>query len=103
MSEEDLGQTFGFFGIGNGFYLVVPFYGPTTLRDGIGDIGDTFLNPLTHVVDSLGVGVAVYAYRKMNELSFRIGDYETIKEAAIEPYEAIRDGYIQFRNAKIAE
>ena len=103
MSEEDLGQTFGSYGIGNGFYLVIPFYGPTTLRDGIGDIGDTFLNPLAYVVDSFAAGVAIYAYRKVNETSFRIGDYETIKEAAIEPYEAIRDGYIQFRNAKIAE
>ena len=48
-SEEDLGQTFGSWGIGNGFYLVWPFIGPSTARDTVGLAGDSFLDPVSYV------------------------------------------------------
>lgn len=108
-SEEDLGQTFAVWGVGNGFYLVWPFFGPYTLRDSFGKLGDIALDPLTYftyIIDgydfvphalSVGIGEVV------NDTSFRIGDYEAIKEAAIVPYEALKDAYIQNRNKKIAE
>lgn len=101
-TEEDLGQTFGRWGIGNGWYLVLPFFGPTTVRDGIGMVGDMFLNP-TFYIDSIGVATSVGALDKINRTSFKIGDYETIKEAAFDPYIAIRDGYIQYRTNKVNE
>ena len=44
-SKEDLGQTFAVWGIGNGAYLTLPFLGPSSLRDGLGRVGDTFLDP----------------------------------------------------------
>ena len=47
---EDLGQTLGSYGVPPGPYLVMPFYGPFTLRDGFGFIGDTFLDPLNWFV-----------------------------------------------------
>jgi phospholipid-binding lipoprotein MlaA len=49
------------------------------------------------------MSIRIWFYDRLNEASFRIGEYEAIKEAAIEPYDAIRDGYIQFRKAKVAE
>ena len=104
--EEDLGQTFGAWGIDNGFYLVVPLIGPTTLRDGIGRIGDVFLDPsfwLGFEIDNLWVTAGIYAGETVNNTSFRIGDYEAIKEAALDPYTAIRNGYIQHRNTLIEE
>jgi len=105
-TEEDLGQTFGAWGIDNGFYLVLPLLGPTTLRDGIGLIGDIFLDPSFWIgleVDNLWVTAGIYTGETINNTSFRIGDYEAIKDAALDPYAAIRNGYIQNRNTLVEE
>ncbi len=100
-SEEDLGQTLGTYGIGNGCYVVWPILGPSTLRDSVGTFGDRFLNPITNVdLPPAGV-IGVTAFETVNETSFRIGDYEAIKDAAIEPYEAFRDAYLQYRKNKV--
>jgi phospholipid-binding lipoprotein MlaA len=48
LEREDLGQTLGKWGVGPGPYLVVPFFGPSSLRDSFGIIGDPMLSPLTH-------------------------------------------------------
>jgi phospholipid-binding lipoprotein MlaA len=100
ISDEDLGQTLGTYGIGNGFYLVWPVFGPSTLRDSLGMIGDRFLNPISYV-KPVEASVAIWSYDKINDTSLHIGDYEAIKEAAIEPYEAFRDAYIQYRRNKV--
>jgi phospholipid-binding lipoprotein MlaA len=99
-SEEDLGQTLGVYGIGNGFYVVLPFLGPSTLRDSVGLVGDLFLNPASYV-EPTEAAVGIYAYRIVNDTSFKIGDYESLKKAAINPYEALRDAYIQHRESKV--
>ena len=111
--EEDMGQTLGHYGAGNGFYIVWPFVGPSTLRDTVGFVGDWALNPFTFMQliypDELGgltsstANVVVYSVRTINDTSFRIGDYETLKNASLDPYEFLRDAYIQNRNSKIAE
>ncbi len=102
ISDEDLGQTLGSYGIGNGFYLVWPVFGPSTLRDSVGMLGDRFLNPITYVKPA-EASLAIWSGEKINETSLHIGDYESIKEAAIEPYEAFRDAYIQYRNNKVKQ
>jgi len=102
ISDEDLGQTLGTYGIGNGLYLVWPVFGPSTLRDSVGMIGDGFLNPITYVKPGKA-SVAIWSYDKINETSLHIGDYEAIKEAAVEPYEAFRDAYIQYRKNKVKQ
>jgi phospholipid-binding lipoprotein MlaA len=99
---EDLGQTFGAWGIENGFYIVWPFLGPSTFRDSVGLVGDFFLDP-TFIVNRLDVTIAVWSVDLVNKTSFRIGDYEAIKEAAIDPYISIRDAYIQNRIKRIEE
>jgi phospholipid-binding lipoprotein MlaA len=101
-SEEDLGQTFGMWGIGNGFYIVWPFIGSSTLRDSVGLVGDRFLDPVSYV-DPREAALAITAGDKVNETSFRIGDYEALKEAAIDPYISIRDAYVQHRKKKVEE
>jgi len=101
-SEEDLGQTLGTYGIGNGFYLVWPILGPSTLRDSVGMVGDWFLNPVSYV-DPTEAYLGVRAYEIVNDTSFRIGDYESLKDAAIDPYVALRNAYIQNRKKKVEE
>lgn len=100
--DEDLGQTLGKYGIGNGFYIVWPFLGPSTLRDTVGMAGDLFLNPVAYVQPS-EAAFGISALKKVNTTSFHIGDYEAIKEASLDPYSAIRDAYIQNRMKKIKE
>jgi phospholipid-binding lipoprotein MlaA len=97
---EDLGQTLGHYGIGDGFYIVWPLLGPSTLRDTVGDVGDRFLSPITYV-DPKEASLSLSGYKMLNATSFRIGDYESLKKAALDPYEAIRNGYIQLRQARV--
>ena len=101
-ADEDLGQTLAVYGIGDGFYIVWPFLGPSTLRDTIGGLGDRFLNPLTYV-QPLEAALGLTALRGINATSFRIGDYEALKDAALEPYDAFQNAYIQNRQKKIKE
>ena len=101
-SEEDLGQTLATYGIGNGFYIVWPILGPSTLRDSVGMIGDWFLNPVSYVHPTEAY-LEIRAIETVNETSFRIGDYESLKEAAIDPYVAFRNAYIQYRKKKVEE
>ena len=102
ISNEDLGQTLGAYGIGDGFFLMWPVLGASTLRDTAGFFGDLYANPIYYIEpSSLSYGVGFY--RRFNDLSLRIGDYEAIKQAAVDPYVAIRDGYIQFRRSLIEQ
>lgn len=110
--REDFGQTLGHYGIGNGFFIVWPFLGPSTLRDTVGAVGDWALNPVSFMqlvnvdagtLTSSTTNVVAFSVRTVNEASLRIGDYEMLKNAALDPYEAFRDAYIQYRISNIAE
>jgi len=100
--DEDLGQAFGSYGIGHGFYIVWPFIGPSSLRDTIGEIGGVFLNPV-YYVNPTEASVGITVYDKVNETSIHIGDYEDFKRFAIDPYVSMRDAYIQNRKKKVDE
>jgi phospholipid-binding lipoprotein MlaA len=101
-SNEDLGQTLGTYGIGNGFYLVLPVLGPSSFRDTIGLVGDAFLTPVNYV-EPWELAYGIKAHDAVNDLSFRLGDYEALKAAALDPYVAIRNAYVQNRMKKIKE
>ena len=100
--DEDIGQTLGSYGIGHGFYLVWPILGPSSLRDTVGLVGDTLLNPVTYV-NPIETAIGIRAYDKVNETTFHIGDYEDMKEAAIDPYVSLRNGYLQHRRKQVEE
>lgn len=94
--HEDLGRTLASYGIGHGIFIMWPVLGPSSLRDTVGSAGDLFLNPVSYV-EPWYAGEAIKGYDKVNEVSLRIGDYESLKEAAIDPYIAVRNAYIQYR------
>jgi phospholipid-binding lipoprotein MlaA len=101
--NEDLGQTLGTYGIKEGFYLVLPVLGPTTLRDAIGRVGDYFvLDPLNYV-SPWELELAMDALDIVNRTSFRIGEYERVKDAALDPYAAFKDAYIQHRRMQVSQ
>ena len=102
-SREDLGQTFAVWGFDNGAFLTLPFLGPSSLRDGLGRLGDTFLDPIWWVPVDIWPSVGIRAGEAVNDTSLRIGEYEALKEAAIDPYVMIRNAWVQNRNKLIAE
>jgi len=98
--DEDLGQTFGVYGMGPGFYINWPIFGPSSFRDSIGMVGDGFLNPIWYI-DSAEYRAAVKAFEGVNRTSLSIGEYESLKKAALDPYVALRDAFYQNRRSKI--
>lgn len=101
-SEEDMGQAFGKWGIGEGFYIVWPILGPSTVRDTFGMVGDFFLNPVSYVEPTQDA-LAITGTKVVNNTSLKIGDYEAFKKAAFDPYLSLRNAYIQNRKKKIRE
>lgn len=100
--DEDLGQTFGVWGAGEGFYLVLPVLGPSTLRDTGGLVGDYFLDPFTYVTPDLA-SFGLKGGRALNNLEAVLDGYDALHKSAVEPYSAFRDAYVQFRRAQIAD
>ncbi|MDD5458238.1 MAG: VacJ family lipoprotein [Phycisphaerae bacterium] len=101
-TEEDLGQTLAVYGLGDGFYVVWPLLGPSTLRDSVGIVGDYFLNPVRYV-EPQEASIGISAVSVTNEGSFHIGEYEAFKLAAVDTYVAMRNAYIQYRSKQIKE
>lgn len=104
--EEDLGQTLGVWRIGQGPYLVLPVFGPSTLRDTLGDAGDHFLDPLEWglIEDIDGYDwtwkTALETAEIVQGLPGALAVYDATTEAAIDPYLAVRAAYVQNRDAE---
>lgn len=101
--EEDTGQTFGFYGLKPGFYIVWPVFGPSTVRDTFGLAGDTALHPLFWLPEHYWVSAAIKAGQTVNDTSLRIGEYEDFKKAALDPYVSMRQAYLQNRENEIRQ
>ena len=101
--DADFGQTLGVYGLGQGFYIHWPILGPSSPRDTVGMIGDAFLHPFTYFNETrvLYVWIGIKVVETVNTTSLSIGDYESLKDAAVDPYVAIRDAYVQYRLKKI--
>ncbi|WP_415903280.1 VacJ family lipoprotein [Neptuniibacter sp. QD29_5] len=97
--DEDFGQTLGYWGAGSGPYLVVPFFGPMTVRDGIGKFPDTLTDPVYHV-DDTATRNALYVTRVIDT---RAQLLETEKLISGDKYIFIRDAYLQKRAFDIAD
>lgn len=102
-SPEDMGQTFAVWGWQDSAFLTLPFFGPSTVRDAVGKVPDIVLDPLFWLIEGIPLSVGTRVGETVNATTFRIGDYEAIKQASIDPYVAIRNGYIQNRIKLIGE
>ena len=63
-------------------------------------VGDYFITP-TAYIEPNALAWALKAEEAVNDLSFRISEYEELKNAAIEPYLSFKDGYLQYRYKKM--
>lgn len=108
--EEDLGQTLGHYGVGSGFHIVLPIFGPSNMRDTVGLFGDMWLNPMNYIkardvnlVDNRREALALSALYNINRTSLHMNEYDNLKKDALELYPFLRDLYETRRNKLISE
>ena len=109
--KEDVGQTLGAYGFGPGCYFVLPILGPTTARDSIGMIADSFIDPFAHItwrerklfgvsgnqIDYVAVkGTTAIDFRADNETNF-----DSLEKNSIDLYASFKSLYLQNRENKI--
>nr|MBF0221755.1 VacJ family lipoprotein [Desulfobulbaceae bacterium] len=103
-SDEDFGQTLGKYGFGEGIYICWPIFGPSNIRDTIGKVGDSFLNPLSYIYfDDSTNGLAVHAGKRINQTSLVLGEYEQFIESSFDPYIAMRQFFTDSRRSQILD
>lgn len=94
--NEDFGQTLGYWGVGSGPYLVLPFLGPSTLRDGLALPVDWELDPVAYIDDDETYwGVVVL--RAVDSRAGLLRASRILDTAALDPYTFMRDAYLQRR------
>lgn len=110
--KEDFGQTLGFYGVGEGFPVVLPFLGPSNLRDMVGIAGDSYISPLSTTGDSdlrykipnnIVQEIGIQTFDTINSTSLKLGQYESLKKDALDLYPFLRDIYSQARKKQIEE
>ena len=95
--NEDFGQTLGRWGAGTGPYLVLPLFGPSNLRDGVGFAVD-FKADLVRNIDHVPTRNTVYAVRAINLRANLLDIGRVAEEAALDKYRFARDAHFQRRN-----
>lgn len=108
--NEDFGQTLGFYGMGSGFHVVLPLFGPSNLRDIAGIFADTWVNPLnyitsrdTNLLKDNEQSLYLTGFYTINKTSLHIEEYDAFKKDAIELYPYLRSFYEARRNQLISE
>lgn len=100
--STDFGETLGAYGVGDGWYLVVPLLGPSTVRDLFGDVVDGFFHPQAYVLG--------YAYQALLTTSGGFSRYEAerervdaLRQSSVDFYAALRSAYLMQRAASVRE
>ena len=99
----NFGQTFSYWGIGKGFYLVLPIQGSTCFRDGVGLVGDYVTNPITWIPPytfwnwiswgiKLGLG--------FNNMTLDLESYLRICQSSADPYETVKNLWAILENIR---
>lgn len=104
LPDEDTGKTFAAWGIGHGPYIVIPFFGPSSVRDGVGMIGDAYLNPVNYGAWRPGEFDHPWIAPSVNNLRLlppQLELYDETVQDAIDPYIATRSAYVQYREEAV--
>jgi phospholipid-binding lipoprotein MlaA len=104
--KEDFGQTLGHWGVGNGAYLVLPFLGPSTVRDTTGLVFDTVTtDPITytHNIGEIRLHNQLRAGQFLDRRTELLDAKDFVDNAALDPYAFMRDAYLQRRANLVAD
>ena len=107
--DEDFGQTLGHYGVGGGFHLVLPFFGPSNLRDTASLLVDWQIDPFFYqegrsyniLTDSFMDSIALSSFEHFNRYSSKEEEYNALKKGAIDIYPLFKDIYEQQRLKEI--
>jgi phospholipid-binding lipoprotein MlaA len=104
--KEDFGQTLGYWGVGNGAYLVLPIFGASTVRDTVGYTFDTFTRDPISYIHSSG-DIAGHNRVRIGQIIDRrsqlLDAKEIVDNASLDAYAFTRDAYFQRRNSLISD
>ena len=99
--RADFGQTLGKWKIGEGFYICLPFLGPSNVRDSVGFLGDVYMHPVPYFSESLAFDMAYLGVSRINLISISPDVYEELKRISLDPYVAARQAYYDYRRSEI--
>ena len=97
--DNDLGLTLGHYGVPAGPYLVLPLFGPSTVRDSMGLIVDVKFNPLNYMEPA--VRNPLYVLQFVSVRSDLLGATDLLQQAALDKYSFVRDAYTQQRLTRL--
>ena len=103
--EEDFGQTLATWGVGDGFYIVLPLFGPSNLRDTTGMVMTMVTDPINAYAVSEGEAWMVPMRTAANAVDQRskiIDEVNALRDNSVDYYAAVRSSYYQNRKAAIA-
>lgn len=98
--NEDFGQTLGHWGVGSGPYIVLPFLGPSSARDGVGVYADNQADLINHI-DHIPTRNQTYLTKVISIRAGLLQQEEVLDAAAVDRYAFIRDAYLQRRNSLV--
>ncbi len=102
--EEDFGQTLATYGIGDGFYIVLPLFGPSNLRDTTGMVMTMMTDPINAYLVNEGEAWIVPMRTAVNAVDQRskiIDEVNALRDNSVDYYAAVRSSYYQNRKAAI--
>ncbi len=99
-NDEDFGQTLGYWGVAPGPYIVLPFWGPSTLRDSLGLGGDYFTEPYTYVSDQQ-TRYGLFALEVIDTRADLLSASRILEQSTFDPYAFLRDAYLQQRRNQV--
>ncbi len=102
-NDEDFGQTLGHWGVGSGAYLVLPLFGPSTIRDGLALPVDIYVSPVYDAIDDEGVRWGLLALFVIDKRANLLEAEKFLKEAALDEYSFLRNTYLQRREYMIRD
>ena len=110
-SKEDFGQTLGSYGLGSGCYFVLPILGPTTVRDSVGLLVDSYIDPFAHVTirekelfSISGNNLDYYSVKSATAVDFRsdnLTNFDSVEKNSLDLYSSFKSIYLQDRSNKI--
>ncbi|MDO8962695.1 MAG: VacJ family lipoprotein [Methylophilus sp.] len=104
--NEDFGQTLGHWGVGTGAYLVLPFVGPSTVRDATGLVFDTVTSdPITytHNIGEIRLHNQLRTAQLIDKRAQLLDASDIVDNASIDPYAFLRDAYLQRRASLVQD
>lgn len=99
--DEDFGQTLGYWGVGAGPYLVLPFFGPSTFRDAVGRVVDAEYTDLVHDLEPDSTRIAATVLRVVSVRADLLDARAVVQAAALDDYEFMRDIYLERRRSQV--